>query len=37
MAGKGSLVRMPGLPPMYDYEVQPQKVILSLLMHGEHR
>ncbi|KAH9828759.1 uncharacterized protein C8Q71DRAFT_719010, partial [Rhodofomes roseus] len=29
LTGKGSLVRLPGLPPMYDYEIQPQRVSFS--------
>ncbi|TFY54047.1 hypothetical protein EVJ58_g9090 [Rhodofomes roseus] len=34
LTGKGSLVRLPGLPPMYDYEIQPQRLIAPLALLG---
>ncbi|KAH9833566.1 uncharacterized protein C8Q71DRAFT_860354 [Rhodofomes roseus] len=34
LTGKGSLIRMPGLPPMYDYEVQPQRPIAPAALLG---
>ncbi|KZT72409.1 glycosyltransferase family 1 protein [Daedalea quercina L-15889] len=32
--GKGTLIRMPGLPPMYDYEIQTQRPLGPLALLG---
>ncbi|KAH9927773.1 uncharacterized protein B0H18DRAFT_1118302 [Fomitopsis serialis] len=34
LTGKGSLIRLPGLPPMYDYEIQPQRPLGPIALLG---